>query len=88
MRVPAASWRDAASEQAHTIGLVLLSCGHPEAVIIHPGKSVTATLKKYDWECPNTSTAAAVARVLAVLSVAEFENLTDDALDTLVSTGA
>jgi hypothetical protein len=72
----------------HTFGVVLLSCGHPAVVIIHPGKSIAATLKRYDWECPDTGASVTVRQVLAVLSETEYENLGQEAFDLLVSTGA
>jgi hypothetical protein len=57
-------------------------------VVIHPHKSVAATLKLYDWECPDTGTTVTPTRVLAVLSEAEYENLGQEAFDLLVSNGA
>jgi hypothetical protein len=57
-------------------------------VVIHPGKSVAATLKRYDWECPDTGATVAARRVLAMLSETEWENLTDQEVDLLVSTAA
>jgi hypothetical protein len=55
-------------------------------VIIHPGKSVAATLKRYEWECPDTGGTVIPTRELAVLSEAEWENLTDQDVELLVST--
>jgi hypothetical protein len=52
---------------AHTIGIVLLGCGHPAVVVIHPGKSLARILKRYDWECPDTGVTVTATRVLAVL---------------------
>ncbi|MGA3354797.1 MAG: hypothetical protein ABSD85_16690 [Acidimicrobiales bacterium] len=72
----------------HTFGVVLLSCGHPAVVVIHPGRSIAATLKRYDWECPDSGATVTATRVLAVLSEAEYENLGQEAFDLLVSTGA
>ena len=90
MRVPAAahnpSGSGTGSTREHTLAIILLSCGHPAVVIIHPGKSVAATLKLYDWECPDSGATVAPTRVLAVLSEAEWENLTDDDVDLLLST--
>jgi hypothetical protein len=57
-------------------------------VILHPGKSIAATLKRYDWECPDTGATVTATRVLAVLSEADYENLGQEAFDLLVSTGA
>jgi hypothetical protein len=76
------------STREHTIGILLLSCGHPAVVIIHPGQSIAATLKRYEWECPDTGATVTAIRVLAVLSEAEYENLGQEAFDLLVSTGA
>jgi hypothetical protein len=88
--VPAAARESTAfsSKREHTLGVVLLDCGHPDVVVVHPGRSIAATLKLYEWECPDTNTAAAVTRVVAVLSEAEYESMTDEDLDLLVSTGA
>jgi hypothetical protein len=72
----------------HTFGVVLLGCGHPAVVVIHPGRSIAATLKRYEWECPDTSATVTATRVLAVLSETEYENLGQEAFDLLVSTGA
>ena len=91
VRVPAAA-RDGSggsgSSREHTFGVVLLSCGHPAVVIIHPGRSIAATLKRYEWECPDTGATVTLARVLTVLSEAEYENMTDEDVDLLVSTAA
>jgi hypothetical protein len=57
-------------------------------VIIHPGKSISATLKRYDWECPDSGATVTPTRVLAVLSEAEYENLGQEAFDQLISSGA
>jgi hypothetical protein len=90
VRVPAAarSPSGSGSRREHTLGVILLSCGHPAVVVVHPGKSIVATLKLYEWECPDTGAAVTVTRVLAVLSEAEYENLGQEAFDLLVSTGA
>ena len=92
VRVPAAarnpSEGGAGSARAHTLGVVLLSCGHPAVVVVHPGRSISTTLKRYEWECPDTGAAVAATQVLAVLSEAEYENLGQEAFDLLVSTGA
>jgi len=91
VRVPASA-RDpdgsgAGSTRKHTFGIILLSCGHPAVVIIHPGKSVAATLKLYDWECPDTGAAVTATRVLAVLSEWDYETMGQEAFDLLVSRG-
>jgi hypothetical protein len=78
----------AGSTQEHTLGVVLLSCGHPAVVVIHPGKSIAATLKRYDWECPDSGATVTPTRVLRVLSEAEYESMGQEAFDLLVSTGA
>jgi hypothetical protein len=57
-------------------------------VVVHPGRSISATLKRYEWECPDTGAAVAATQVLAVLSEAEYDNLGQEAFDLLVSTGA
>ena len=90
VRVPASARNPngSGSSREHTFGIVLLSCGHPAVVVIHPGKSVAATIKRYDWECPDTGATVAAARVLAVLSEADYENLGQEAFDLLVSNGA
>ena len=90
MRVPASARNPngSGSSREHTFGIVLLSCGHPAVVVIHPGKSVAATIKRYNWECPDTGATVAAARVLAVLSEADYENLGQEAFDLLVSNGA
>jgi hypothetical protein len=93
VRVPAAARNPngsgrAGSTREHTFGVVLLSCGHPAVVIIHPGRSIAATLKRYEWECPDTDATVTATRVLTVLSEAEYENLGQEAFDLLVATGA
>ena len=93
VRVPAAARNPngsghVSSTREHTFGVVLLSCGHPAVVIIHPGKSVAATLKRYEWECPDTGASVTATRVLTVLSEAAYENMGQEAFDLLVSTGA
>jgi hypothetical protein len=57
-------------------------------VVVHPGRSIASTLKRCEWECPDTGASVAVTRVLAVLSEAEYENLTNDELGELVSAAA
>jgi DNA-directed RNA polymerase subunit RPC12/RpoP len=78
----------ASSTRERTLGVVLFSCGHPAVVVVHPGRSIAATLKRYDWECPDTGITVTPTRVLAVLSEAEYENLGQEAFDLLVSRGA
>jgi hypothetical protein len=88
--VPAAarSTKGAGSKGEHTLGIVLLDCGHPDVVVIHPGKSLARILKHVEWECPDTGSAVTATRVLAVLSEADYEDLTDEEIDLLVSSGA
>ena len=92
VRVPAAarnpSGSGAGSTREHTFGVVLLGCGHPAVVIVHPGRSIAAALKRYEWECPDTGATVTATRVLTVLSEAEYENLGQEAFDLLVSTAA
>jgi hypothetical protein len=93
VRVPAAARNQigsgpAGSTRKHTFGIVLLDCGHPAVVVIHPGRSIAATLKGYDWECPDSGATVTATRVLTVLSEAEYENLGQEAFDLLVSSGA
>lgn len=93
VRVPAAvrstnSSRVAGAKGEHAFGVVLLGCGHPAVVVVHPGKSIAATLERYDWECPDTGATVSATRVLRVLSEAEYENMGQEAFDLLVSTGA
>jgi hypothetical protein len=90
VRVPAAvrssnSSRIIGSAEEHTFGVVLLSCGHPAFVIIHPGRSIAATLKRYEWECPDTGATVTPARVLRVLPEAEYESMGQEELDLLIS---
>jgi len=90
VRVPAAARRTNASRGAgstgeHTLDIVLLSCGHPAVVVVHPGRSISATLKRYEWECPDTGATVTAEQVLAVVSEAEWKNMTDEAIDLLVS---
>jgi hypothetical protein len=92
VRVPAAARNPNGSGQAsstreHTLGIVLLSCGHPAVVVVHPGKSIAATLKRYEWECPDTGATVTATRLLTVLSETEWENMTDDDIELLLSTG-
>jgi hypothetical protein len=61
---------------------------HPAVVVVHPGRSIAATLKRYEWECPDSGATVAPTRVLRVLSEAEWENTSQEAFDLLVSTGA
>jgi len=90
VRVPAAARNPngSGSRREHTFGIILLSCGHPAVVVVHPGRSIAATLKRYEWECPDTGATVTATRVLAVLSEAEYENLGQEAFDLLVSSGA
>lgn len=90
VRVPAAARNPngSGSRREHTFGVVLLSCGHPAVVVIHPGRSIAATLKRYDWECPDTRATVTATRVLTVLSGADYENMGQEAFDLLVATGA
>ena len=90
MRVPASAGNPngSGSSREHTFGVVLLSCGHPAVVIIHPGRSIAATLKRYEWECPDTDATVTATRVLAVLSERDYETMGQEAFDLLVSTGA
>ena len=93
VRVPAAARNpnrsgDTGLAPAHTIGIVLLGCGHPAVVVIHPGKSLAAALKRYEWERPDTGATVTATRVLTVLSEAAYENMGREAFDLLVSTGA
>src|ERR1017187_7108204 len=92
VRVPAAarnpSEGGAGSTRAHTFGVVLLGCGHPAVVVVHPGRSIAAILKRYEWECPDSGATVTATQVLAVLSEAEYENLGQEAFDLLVSTEA
>jgi hypothetical protein len=78
----------AGSTREHTFGIVLLSCGHPAVVVVHPGRSIGATLKRYDWECPDSGATVTATRVLPMLSETEYENLGQEAFDLIVSTGA
>jgi hypothetical protein len=92
VRVPAAARSTngsggAGSRGEHTLGVVLLSCGHPAVVVVHPGRSIAATLNRYEWECPDSGATVAPTRVLRVLSEAEYENMGQEAFDLLVSTG-
>jgi len=57
-------------------------------VVVHPGRSIAATLKSYEWECPDSGATVTATRVLAVLSEAAYENMGQEAFDLLVSTGA
>ena len=90
VRVPAAARNPngSGSRREHTLGVVLLSCGHPAVVVVHPGRSIAAILKRYDWECPDSGATVTATQVLAVLSEAEYENLGQEAFDLLVSTEA
>jgi hypothetical protein len=71
----------------HTFGVVLLNCGRPAVVVIHPGMSIAAALKRYEWECPDTGATVTATRALTVLSEAAYENMGQEAFDLLVSTG-
>jgi transcription elongation factor Elf1 len=90
VRVPATAQNPngSGSTPEHTFGIVRLSCGHPAVVIVHPGKSIAATLKRYEWECPDTGATVTATRVLAVLSEADYESMGQEGFDQLVSTGA
>jgi len=93
VRVPAAAKSTngsgvAGSRGEHAIGIILLSCGHPAVAVVHPGKSIAATLKRYEWECPDTGATVAPTRVLTVLSEAEYESMGQDDFDLLVSNRA
>jgi hypothetical protein len=82
VRVPAS-----ARAREHTFGIVLLSCGHPTGVVIHPGRSLAGILKQAEWECPDTGADVAAERVLAVLTEEQWEALTEEAVDQLVASG-
>ncbi len=56
------------STREHTFGVVLLSCGHPAVVVVHPGRSIAATIRRYEWECPETGAIVTAIRVLTMLS--------------------
>ena len=93
VRVPAAARSTNSSQVAgakgeHAFGVALLSCGHPAVLVIHPGKSIAATLERYEWECPDTGATVTATRVLTVLSEAAYENMGQEAFDMLVSTRA
>jgi hypothetical protein len=77
----------AGSKGEHTFGVVLLSCGHSAVAIVHPGRSLSATLKRYDWECPESGATVTPTRVLRVLSESEYESMGQEAFDLLVSIG-
>ena len=90
VRVPAGARNPngSGSRREHTLGLVLLSCGHPAVVIIHPGNSLARIIKQVEWGCPDTGAAVTATRVLTLLSEAKWESMTDEDVDLLVSTGA
>ena len=69
----------------HRIAVVRLSCGHADAVIVHPGRSVRSATAELDFDCPDIGTAKArVARVVAVYSEVEWEALTEEEIGTLI----
>jgi hypothetical protein len=72
--VPAALHPD---ETEHTFALFELDCGHVEATVVHPGRSVRSSIRAWDYECPDTRAEAKPVRVHAVLSEAEWNNLTE-----------
>ena len=49
---------------------------------------LTATLKRYEWECPDSGATVTPTRVLRVLSEAEYGNLSQEDFDLLVSSRA
>lgn len=69
----------------HTFGVLLLGCGHLSVVVIHPGKSLARLLKRAEWECPDTGAPVESTRVVAVLSETEWDAMTEEAFDRLVS---
>jgi hypothetical protein len=92
VRVPAAARNPngsgrTGSTREHTLGIVPLGCGHPAVVVVHPGRSLAATLKRYEWECPDAGATVTAMQVLAMLSWVEYENLGQEAFDMLVSRG-
>lgn len=74
-------------ETEHAFALFLLDCGHAEAVVVHPGRSVQSSISACDYECPDTRADAKPVRILAVLSAAEWNELTDEQVLALVSRG-
>lgn len=72
----------------HTFGIVLLSCGHSAVVVVHPGRSLARILKQVEWECPDTGATVAATRALALLSEAEWEGISEQAFDLIVSNGS
>ncbi|MGA3354875.1 MAG: hypothetical protein ABSD85_17085 [Acidimicrobiales bacterium] len=73
------------TKQEHTFALFVLDCGHVEAAVVHPGRSVRSCIRARDYECPDTKADAKPVRVLAVLSETEWVGLTDEQLSELVA---
>ena len=89
VRVPAEvrranGWSGADAAREHTLALLLLECGHAEALVIHPGKSVISEARGYYWTCPDTGADVEAARVITQLSETEWNALDDDGLRRLV----
>jgi DNA-directed RNA polymerase subunit RPC12/RpoP len=93
VRVPAAARNPngsgrTGSTREHTLGIVPLGCGHPAVVVVHPGRSLAATLKRYEWECPDTpAPPSRRCRCWQCSREVEYENLGQEAFDMLVSRG-
>jgi len=77
-------WSRADPAREQTMALLLLECGHAEALVIHPGKSVISEARGYYWTCPDTGADVEAARVIAQLSETEWNALDEDGLRRLV----
>ena len=84
--VPGATGPAAIAPSAeHRVALVRLTCGHPDAVVIHPGRSVRSMTSNLGFTCPDSrTTTAKVERVLAVFSESEWSELGEEQVSLLV----
>lgn len=57
-------------------------------MVIHPGRSLRATIRSYDFECPETEVVVKVRAVLAEVCEEEWATLTDNDVDALVMAAA
>ena len=72
------------SREEHQIALVMLDCGHPEIVVVHPGKSLRGSVAEEEWECPETGTVVKASSIVAVFSGTEWEELSAARIDELL----
>ncbi len=66
----------------HTLVLVQLECGHPDVVVVHPGKSIATEVRSTEWECEGVTVRA--SREIARFSGSEWNKLSTEQVVALV----